>query len=472
MTGPAEEKEIMLRKETGDRPVLAEEQRLRNGRTGKGEHMSLIRQLPDILDQAEAAYFRLSPGSPRTDRKPVFVNDGENTPAGSFLLGDNILILKEGLASGDFQGKFDMIYCDPPFYTKEDKGVRIPVKSEAVPETDAVSLSAYHDRWDGGMKDYLSSLAFRLMLMRDALKESGSIFIHLDWHASHAVKLLMDEIFGEKNFINEIIWHYKSGGAAKRHLARKHDTILFYSKSSQYKFHMKKEKSYNRGLKPYKFKGVSEYQDDIGWYTLVNQKDVWQIDMVGRSSSERLNYATQKPEALLKRLIEMVTDEGDLCGDFYCGSGTLAAVAARKGRRFFCVDMSPLALANAVKRPLRDGYGFRVENCTGSSPSDCRAEAHREGTTIMLDRFSASPAERISNKDHSKVAGIMDRDPFALVDYWCAGRTETDGSFHVMKTIFRDGKTEIGKVMKEVPDDCDSVWVTDLFGQTARAFLR
>ncbi|MBR2736748.1 MAG: site-specific DNA-methyltransferase [Firmicutes bacterium] len=434
--------------------------------------MSLIRQLPDILDQAEAEYFNLSPGIPRTDRKTVFVNDGAGKAAGSFLLGDNLRILKEGVASGLLKEKFDMIYCDPPFYTREDKGVRIPVKSEAAPGTGAVSLRAYHDRWDGGMKGYLSSLALRLMLMRDTLKETGSIFIHLDWHASHAVKLLMDEIFGDKNFINEIIWNYKSGGAAKRHLARKHDTILFYSKSSQYKFHLKKEKSYNRGLKPYKFKGVSEYRDEIGWYTLVNQKDVWQIDMVGRSSSERLNYATQKPEALLTRLMEIVTDEGDLCADFYCGSGTLAAVAARKGRSFFCVDMSPLALANAVKRPIRDGYGFRVENCTGSGWADGRAEAHREGTTIVLDRFSASPAEMISNKDHRLVAGIMDRDPFALVDYWCAGRTEADGSFHVMKTIFRDGKSEIGKLMEEVPDSCDSVWVTDLFGQTARAVLR
>lgn len=439
---------------------------------GRGEPMSLIRQLPDIIDKAQDEYFNLKFSVPQSDRKTVFVNDGEAGQAGTFLLGDNAVILEEGIASGAFQEKFDMIYCDPPFFTRGDRGVRIPVRSDAVPGNAAVTLNAYHDRWETGMSGYLSSLALRLMFMRDCLKESGSIFLHLDWHASHVVKLLMDEIFGEKNFVNEIIWTYKSGGAAKKHLSRKHDNILFYSKSGKYKFYPMKEKSYNRGLKPYRFKGVSEYQDSVGWYTLVNQKDVWQIDMVGRSSSERLNYATQKPEALVERIIRMVTDEGDLCGDFYCGSGTLAAAAAKTERKFLCVDVSPLAMANSVKRPLRNGQGFRVENCTGRSFSGCRAEAHREGQAVMLDGFSALPPEMIRTGDRARITEIMEKDPFALIDFWCAGRTEADGSFHVFKTIFRDGRAEIETVMEDVPEACDSIWVTDIFGQAARAFLR
>lgn len=133
---------------------------------------------------------------------------------------------------------------------------------------------------------YLEMIAVRLMLMKETLKPTGSIFVHLDWHAVHAVKLIMDEIFGEQNFINEIIWTYKSGGSANRHYSRKHDTILFYSRTRQYKFRLQKEKSYNRGLRPYRFKGVEEFQDDIGWYTMVNQKDVWNIDMVGPGAQE------------------------------------------------------------------------------------------------------------------------------------------------------------------------------------------
>ena len=118
-------------------------------------------------------------------------------------------------------------------------------------------------------------LTIRLLMMKDLLAEKGSIWLHLDWHAVHYVKIIMDEIFGEENFINEIIWHYKSGGASKRRFARKHDTLLFYSKSKDYYFLAQKEKSYNRDYKPYRFKGVKEYRDEFGWYTMVNRKDVW-----------------------------------------------------------------------------------------------------------------------------------------------------------------------------------------------------
>ena len=215
--------------------------------------MSLIRQLPEIIDSAEAEYIKIKCRASGLDRRKIFQNTGNGQTAGEFLLGDNASILEDGIASGKFRGRFDMIYCDPPFFTRGDKGVRIPLRSETVQGTDSVQLRAYHDRWSSGINGYLSSLALRLMLMRDALKDTGSIFVHLDWHASHVVKLLMDEMFGEKNFINEIIWTYKSGGAAKRHLSRKHDTILFYSRSGNYKFYPGKENSYNRGLKPYHF---------------------------------------------------------------------------------------------------------------------------------------------------------------------------------------------------------------------------
>ena len=124
-------------------------------------------------------------------------------------------------------------------------------------------------------------------MMRDLLSDTGCLWVHLDWHAVHYVKVILDQIFGEKNFINEIIWTYKSGGANKRNFARKHDTLLFYSKTDNYIFNPQTEKSYNRGLRPYRFKGVEEYEDETGWYTIVNMKDVWSIDMVGRTSSER-----------------------------------------------------------------------------------------------------------------------------------------------------------------------------------------
>ena len=198
----------------------------------------------------------------------------------------------------------------------------------------------------------------RLLYMRDLLADEGTIWVHLDWHSVHYVKILLDEIFGDRNFINEIIWQYKSGGSSKKHFARKHDNILVYGKSSKYYLKLPKEKSYNRGLKPYRFKGVEEFCDDIGWYTMVNMKDVWSIDMVGRTSGERTGYATQKPEALLARIIEAASCEGDIVGDFFCGSGTLAAAASKLGRRWICCDSSPVALASCIKRFLDNEMKF------------------------------------------------------------------------------------------------------------------
>ena len=195
-----------------------------------------------------------------------------------------------------------MIYIDPPFFSKSDYTVNIKVGSSRK-KLILAKNHAFTDRWEDGMEEYLRNMTVSLMLMKELLADAGSIFVHLDWHSSHYMKIILDQIFGESNFINEIVWNYKSGGVSSRYFARKHDVVLFYSKTKNYFFEVQKEKSYNRGLKPYHFKGVKEYKDEVGWYTLVNMKDVWQIDMVGRTSSERTGYATQKPEALLERIM-------------------------------------------------------------------------------------------------------------------------------------------------------------------------
>ena len=203
-------------------------------------------------------------------------------------------------------------------------------------------------------------LCARLFMMRDLLTEDGSIWVHLDWHVVHYVKILMDAIFGEKNFINEIVWLYKSGGTSKNHFSRKHDTLLFYGKNPKPALSIPLEKSYNREYKPYRFKGVKEYKDDLGWYTMVNMKDVWQIDMVGRTSGERTGYATQKPEALIRRILESCTSEGDLCADFFCGAGTLAATAHKMNRRWIACDMGSLAVTATEKRLAKEQGAFSL----------------------------------------------------------------------------------------------------------------
>ena len=379
---------------------------------------------------------------------------------------------REKIADGSLVQAVDLIYIDPPFYSQTEQGVRIEIKSPICDAKVVGRLPAYSDIWENDRSSYLEMIAVRLMLMKETLKPTGSIFVHLDWHAVHAVKLIMDEIFGEQNFINEIIWTYKSGGSANRHYSRKHDTILFYSRTRQYKFRLQKEKSYNRGLRPYRFKGVEEFQDDIGWYTMVNQKDVWNIDMVGRSSGERLSYATQKPEALLARIIDAVTDEGDLTADFFCGSGTLAAVAAQKNRRFVCTDISSLAVANALKRPLQAGYSVCL-SLLSSSPEICdrpaaldsvssaaaggvfrasdaavrgskrenRIEAVSRDGTFELQNYIPNfqnPALRIKEEnDRKNWRKIVKKDPLSLIDYWGVGTLTKKGEFFPKAISFR-----------------------------------
>ena len=260
--------------------------------------------------------------------------------------GDNLLLLQK-LQEREFRSNYfcdqplKLIYIDPPF----DSGVKYKVRDVKLSGKDRqTNTVAFDDSW-GGTVNFIAMLRERIILMRDLLAEDGSFYLHCDWHTNAHVRLLLDEIFGPKNFQNEIIWSYRSGGATSVRFSRKHDSIFFYSKSKKYHFQALKEKSYNRGFKPYRFKGVEEFQDERGWYTVVNMRDVWELDMVGRSSRERNGYPTQKPEKLLERIITASSNEGDLIADFFSGSGTTFAVADRLNRRWIGCDQSADAIA-------------------------------------------------------------------------------------------------------------------------------
>lgn len=260
--------------------------------------------------------------------------------SGEVYCADNLEIMRS-LATSDFKGKFQMIYMDPPFYSGAKYFFR---------RSDGSKKLAYSDVWGSGLLEYLEMIAKRILIARELLSDDGLMWIHLDYRAVHYVKIIMDEIFGMENMVNEIVWGYRSGGASGRRFARKHDTILLYSKTKEYKFNPQKEKSYNRGALPYNFKGVQEYEDENGWYTLVNMRDIWEIPMVGRTSGERTGYATQKPEELIRRIVLASTDVGDLCGDFFAGSGTLGAVCMGLGRSFVLCDKNEDACRIMVDR--------------------------------------------------------------------------------------------------------------------------
>lgn len=303
-------------------------------------HESVVESLSAAINKAKSDYDEITANLSRKEK---------DLKKNILYQGDNLELLKELYHSE----KISLIYIDPPFFTGEDKSAVMKR------EEDWVKEDAYRDKWES-LEDYLSMLTLRLMFMRGALSDDGLIYIHVDWHAVHYVRMLMDEIFGPERFVNEIIWQYKSGGSSKRRFSRKHDNILIYSKSAKYKFFPQKEKSYNRGLKPYRFKGVEEFRDETGWYTMVNMKDVWNIDMVGRTSSERTGYATQKPEKLMSRIIDSCTEEGDIAADLFCGSGSFGVAAAKLNRRFIMADSGKLAIDVTKKRLDDAGIEYKL----------------------------------------------------------------------------------------------------------------
>ena len=376
-------------------------------------------------------------------------------------------------------GKIRLIYIDPPFFSKAEYDAVIQVAGKNVRHP------AYKDKWHNGLYEYLRQLAARLMVMRELLADDGTIWLHLDWHVVHYARILMDEIFGERNFVNEIVWTYKSGGSSKKRFSRKHDNILVYSKTGSYCFHALQEKSYNRNFKPYRFKGVKEYRDEQGWYTMVNMKDVWNIDMVGRTSAERTGYATQKPEQLLERIVESCSDPGDLCADFFCGSGTLPAVAAKMGRKFLACDAGRLAVETTAGRLCKQGAGYRMYAETGLSQDEedrpqPRFEAEikvskeavlggKDLVTIELADVRERRLNRqIDKEDQKHVKDTAKKNPLSLVQSWSVD-VDFDGSVHRPSQVFLQEKgkiqTRTEMILSEKENRTLCIKLCDVLGQ-------
>lgn len=448
--------------------------------------MSLLKKLPEILEKSKREYEEMTVGS----FTPREICTGEEEKKNWLAQGDNLAYMKYLTEKVGMKGCFQTIYIDPPFFSQADYGAHIRI-GEGEGQI-RVRGKAYSDIWERGMADYLYMLALRLYGIRDLLKEDGTVWVHLDWHSVHYVKILMDEIFGADRFINEVIWTYKSGGTSKRHFARKHDTLLFYAKGKDYYFQPMKEKSYNRGLKPYRFKGVEEYRDETGWYTLVNQKDVWQLDMVGRTSSERTGYATQKPEALLHRILESCTRTGDLCGDFFCGSGTLASAAGKLNRNWICCDQGQLAASHVISRMIPQAGGFTFYRQVGEeefplSP-DPGGEAviqveveitakdeNQSWIMLKLVGFQPEPLKdhHADQKNREQIEKLKEENPFSLLENWSVD-FHYDGRLHRGQVVqqLRGIKGEItaGKMIEN--NGKISILLRDSFGREYQRILK
>jgi site-specific DNA-methyltransferase (adenine-specific) len=261
------------------------------------------------------------------------------------LLGDCLELLPQFE-----EGSFQLAYLDPPFNTgrrqrrrtfetvRDEKGDRTGFQGRRY-ATRLLEESSYRDDFD----DYLGFLEPRLREVRRLLKESGTLYLHIDYREAHYVKLLLDEIFGRDCFLNEIVWAYDYGARPRRRWPAKHDTILVYVKDPEHYWFdaeaVEREPYMAPGLVTAEKAARGKLPTDVWWHTIVSP-----------TGKEKTGYPTQKPEGVLRRIVQASSQPGDWCLDCFAGSGTLGSVATSLGRRFVLIDSNPEAVAVARKR--------------------------------------------------------------------------------------------------------------------------
>lgn len=270
-------------------------------------------------------------------------------PANHLIYGDNLKIMAALLPA--FEGKIDLIYIDPPFFTNRSFNARIGQGEDSRRPQDWQLAAGYPDDWPD-IDAYLDMLYPRLALMHRLLSERGTLYLHLDWHANHYARLLLDEIFGADRLLNEIVWVYHGPSPIRTAFNRKHDTILSYTKSDEYVFNA------DAVREPYHPNTVKTFKSSskAGFGKVPNLKrgkvpeDWWYFPVVARLHNERTGYPTQKPAALVERIIAASSNPGDLVADFFCGSGTTLAAANKLERRFIGSDIMWRAIHTALAR--------------------------------------------------------------------------------------------------------------------------
>ena len=324
------------------------------------------------------------------------------------IWGDNKLILSS-LKNGplreeiEAQGGLKLIYIDPPFDVGADFSMDIEIGDNTfTKKPNILEEIAYRDTWGKGADSFIAMIYERLVLMRDLLAEDGSIYVHSDYRINSYIRLILDEVFGGELLQNEVVWCYRGMAVSQSHYVRRHDNIYFYTKSKKYPFFwnritepltestQSKYRYADREGRKFRLHGrnisgspIQNHTDiDLKWLQTnpelcrvdyldekkgTKPRDWFLMDYINVMSSERVDYPTQKPEALLERIVKASSNEGDLIADFFCGSGTMAAVAEKLGRKWIVSDLGKFAIHTTRKRMIgvqrllkADGKDYRA----------------------------------------------------------------------------------------------------------------
>ncbi len=379
--------------------------------------------------------------------------------ANRLFFGDNLHIMRQ-LPSKSI----DLIYIDPPFFSGRNYNVIFGDKNE---------VRSFTDIWEGGMPGYLIWLNARLYEMKRLLKDTGSICVHLDWHANHYVKIEMDKIFGsgggngkEAGFKNEIVWCYSIGGKSNNTFGRKHDVILWYTKSNHWIFNGDNPKVRVARKPDSHMKTITDEEGNI-WQEKTDKKsgkvyrypldkvpeDYWiDIEQLNREDSERVGYPTQKPGKLLERLISALSKEGDIVADFFCGGGTTPVISQYLNRRWIASDQSRIAVSvtqDRINRLVEEKLGklfvvpdFTVEHWGIYESPRLEKLPKNEFREFVVKAFGGK-TETISTNIHGVRHGV----PLFVGEPSRSSRITKDDVAKFAEAIFKERRSNFGAML-------------------------
>jgi len=322
-------------------------------------------------------------------------------PSSRLIIGDNLSVMAALLP--EYEGRINLIYADPPFFTNRKFNARIGRGEDSRKPDKWKLVEGYQDDWNN-LDEYLDFLYQRLVLMHRLLAPNGTLYLHLDWHADAYARLILDELFGADNLLNEIIWVYHGPSPIRSAFNRKHDTILSYVKGKEYVFNA------DAVREPYNQNTVNTFKSSpkAGFGKVPDlergkvPEDWWYFPVIARLHNERTGYPTQKPNALLERIILASSNAGDLVADFFCGSGTAPFVAAKHGRNFIACDENFRAIHTTRSRLIGLNNIFSLEYDASFHfplpipPKTTRIRATKDlvslGTNLELDYWEVDPS--------------------------------------------------------------------------------
>jgi len=360
--------------------------------------------------------------------------------------GDNLDILRKHIKDESV----DLIYIDPPFFSN---------RHYEVVWGDEAEIRSFEDRWEGGINVYVDWMKQRIIELHRVLKSTGSFYLHCDWHAGHYLKVMCDEVFGYSNFRNEIVWCYSIGGKSSKTFGRKHDTIFWYTKGRTWIFNADAP-SIRIQRKPDSHMRVVVDESGTTWQEKTDAKtkkvyrypldkvadDYWtNIEQLNREDAERLGYPTQKPEALLKRIVEASSNKGDIVLDSFCGCGTTMVVAERLKRRWIGIDISPSAIALVKKRLNKVGVKEKDIDIIGmpTKVDDLRAFKPFEFQYWAINEMHGTPSPRKVGDLGIDGLSFLHHCPIQVKQSESVGRNVVDNFQTAIRRYYKSHKSEL-----------------------------